>query len=504
MPEGGWVRGPDNKDYLARVEKAKAVAKELNLTIIPAVYAIGYSGRYLGFDPNVAAGLPVRDEPFIVHGKMAQVDPSLAIDCSSLKPGPNGLIDDKLTGVRPFTLYRLSFVQTGEYKGDRDEMLRFSTRSGKRWVTRSNPSIRREDDKTIVETTFNTLDVENGEMRVQIMVACQDLKIEPVGALRLIRRELVPLKVTSEDGQTVYEEGKDFKPFVDPNLTPRGRGAGTRPRASSSGPATQAASQSRPVRQGQAIGMGPALELTDDSRIKDGQKLLVSFWHAYRMGGDQEQVSIEDPKVFEWMDSDVANCVKVWGTTGYFMNYDEIRMGGWENQPGGAHLKPGELLARHTKKGYEIIKKYAPDAQVYTWSDMYSPFHNAASLEQSKKYYYLVNGNWDGAWEGLPNDVIIMNWYSPKVDGIKFFADRGNQQVLCGYYDAGQEEQMKKNIGTWVKNAEGQNGVLGIMYTTWHRNFKDMKPYFNLLDTFDSWYTAPTSQASEKIPGATD
>ena len=57
---------------------------------------------------------------------------------------------------------------------------------------------------------------------------------------------------------------------------------------------------------------------------------------------------------------------------------------------------------------------------------MFTPYHNAYSMEAQKKYYYLVNGNWDGSWEGLPKDVIILNWYSPTPDGVKFFADRGN------------------------------------------------------------------------------
>src|SRR5688572_24607756 len=37
MPEGRWVRHPNDADYLARVAKVKSLAKELNLKIVPTV-----------------------------------------------------------------------------------------------------------------------------------------------------------------------------------------------------------------------------------------------------------------------------------------------------------------------------------------------------------------------------------------------------------------------------------------------------------------------------------
>src|SRR5206468_729131 len=188
---------------------------------------------------------------------------------------------------------------------------------------------------------------------------------------------------------------------------------------------------------------------TENSRINDGDKLLVSFWHAYRMGSDQDGISMEDPKVFEIMQGDIKNCEKVWKAAGYFMNYDEIRIGGWEPLPNGEKLTPGQNLARHVKRGYDMIKQVSPGAAVYTWSDMFTPFHNARPFS-AKGSYYLVNGNWDGSWEGLPKDVVIMNWYSPDAKGTHYFSDLGNTQVLCGYYDASGTAAMQKNIRQWL------------------------------------------------------
>ena len=66
---------------------------------------------------------------------------------------------------------------------------------------------------------------------------------------------------------------------------------------------------------------------------------------------------------------------------------------------------------------------------------MFDPNHNAVA-----KDYYLVNGPLTGSWEGLDKDVIIVPWYFAKrAESLKFFADRGHQQVIAGYYDAKPE-----------------------------------------------------------------
>ena len=46
-------------------------------------------------EPDLAAGLPVMDEPFLVSGGKAQVDPALAIDCSHVKADEDGHVSVK-------------------------------------------------------------------------------------------------------------------------------------------------------------------------------------------------------------------------------------------------------------------------------------------------------------------------------------------------------------------------------------------------------------------------
>ncbi len=463
MNDSGWLKLANDAAYVERVGKAKATAKDLGITIVPAVYAFGYSGRYLQFDPNMGVGLPVKDMPFLVKGKTAAPDPAAGIDVS------------KFTGdaveypVKPFSYYRVSIYTKEKPSG---EVFRASGVKPGRWETRTNTYIKQEGDRWLSTNTFNTLDAE--QIRVQVFVKGYDqFKIEPAGALLILRRDTVPLKVTSDDGKMVYEEGKDFKKLVDPLI---GSGSG----------------------DFESDHKANDIELTDASRIKDGQKLLVSFYHAYKIYADQNGITMEDPKIFELMERDVASCAKIWGATGYFMNYDEIRIGGWEPLTLERKIKPGQLLAEHTKKGYNLIRKYSPDAKIYTWNDMYDATSNARPVPGGA--YYLVNGDWTGSWEGLPKDVIIMSW-SGSAEGMKFFADRGQSQVLCGYYDARNTNSMKQNIASWTRKSQGIPNILGFMYTTWKPDFTNLKEYFTLLNTYDQWIgslPAPTTRRARQ------
>jgi hypothetical protein len=313
------------------------------------------------------------------------------------------------------------------------------------------------------ETVFNTLDSKKVTLTLQAYdrpdcVWVDDVKVEPAGLMLLVRRSNTPLKVTSEDGQAVYEEGKDFKPVFDSVVN-------TKPFVGE-----------LDIQHAAAV-----IELAPGSRIRDGQRLLVSFYHSLQLGEDQHVISIQEPKLLEIMENDIKYVAKYWPSSGYFMNHDEIRIGGWEPNPGGEQLTPGQMLARNAKQGYDFIKKYAPDAKVYAWSDMFNPEHNARP-----GLYWLVNGNWQGSWEGLPKDVIIMNWYAPKPSGLRFFTERGHQQILCGYYDV-RPEGLKGNIHSWMTTAKDVPGILGFMYTTWKKRFTSLKEFFQLVDSYDQW-----------------
>ncbi len=242
------------------------------------------------------------------------------------------------------------------------------------------------------------------------------------------------------------------------------------------------------------IPLPPAnITLTPNSRIKDGDTILVSFVHTTRIYDSQMVISTQDPKVFDLMDDQMRRMAKGWPTNTYFMKYDEIRIGGWEVQPDGQKLTPGQFLARHATKAVEIIRKYSPNAKIYVWSDMFDPYHNARPFS-ARGYYYLCNGNWDGSWEGLPKDVIIMNWNGTEncSKSMNWVAAQGYSQVMAGYYDG----DIKENLDRWMKSSAGVPNVLGMMYTTWRRNYNDMPTFFKALDAWPNPVPASTGSAA--------
>jgi hypothetical protein len=73
----------------------------------------------------------------------------------------------------------------------------------------------------------------------------------------------------------------------------------------------------------------------------------------------------------------------------------------------------------------------------------------------------------------VPSDVGIVNWANHlKGKNLKWFADRGHEQVLAGYYD-----HDKWIIEEWLAAGEGLPGIVGAMYTTWRNSYDDMEQW---------------------------
>jgi hypothetical protein len=108
---------------------------------------------------------------------------------------------------------------------------------------------------------------------------------------------------------------------------------------------------------------------------------------------------------------------------------------------------------------------------------MFDPHHNAID------HYYLVNGDLADSWNGLSRDVIVVNWnFGVREESLKFFADRGQQQVLAGFYDADAGQ-----IGEWLKVVREQKirGVTGVMYTTWKQDYSQLREFAEVVNRFE-------------------
>ena len=67
-----------------------------------------------------------------------------------------------------------------------------------------------------------------------------------------------------------------------------------------------------------------------------------------------------------------------------------------------------------------------------------------------------------------------MNWNGGKKTeaSLGWFAKRGHEQIMAGYYDHGME-----NFQRWDAASKGVGGVRGFMYTTWQHKYDHLEAY---------------------------
>jgi hypothetical protein len=211
------------------------------------------------------------------------------------------------------------------------------------------------------------------------------------------------------------------------------------------------------------------------AKVPDGTKLLASYYNAQTVYDHQAMICPSEPKTMELMRDMAVRVQKLWGAKGYMMSHDEIRTLDWCEACQKRHLTPGQMLADNVKQCIQILREINPGGRIYVWNDMFDPNHNAV-----KGPYYLVNGSLEGSWEGLDKDVIILPWYYEKrAESLKFFADRGNKQVIAGYYDSKPER-----VANWLEAAKAVPGsVIGVMYTTWQNKYDDLEAFSKAIDS---------------------
>jgi len=492
------------KRYHRNVSRVREACRRLELDVNACVMPIGYSNGLLSKDPNLASGLPVKDAPFLVRGgklvpddtsvkllnggfesskanrptgwshidlpgKIAFIDTEIAaegkvslrfqdIGTHSAKHG-HGRANQRMT-VQPFRYYHLSAsVRTKDFNTNCRVQLTALAKG--RTLVYARQSVKPTQDWERLHVTFNTLDNEQIYIYLGVWggkngtIWWDDVRLEPAGLVNLVRREGAPFVLKSEDGETTYVEGKDYAGARDPKLGRR-RWAGDFSEWHDS----------------------PSIAIPPASRLQEGDRVLISYYHTALIHGKQAMCCMSEPKVYEILGWQVERVKQYVQPDGYFMSHDEIRVQGWDESCASRNMTPGQILADNVKRCVEIIRRRDPGKPIYVWSDMFDPTHNA----KDKGKYYLVAGEgpWYGSWEGLDKDVIVVNWHlfpRDRLEALKHFAGRGHRQILAGYYDGKVER-----IRDWLREAAQVEGVVGVMYTTWRRNYKDLEAFSAELD----------------------
>jgi hypothetical protein len=238
-----------------------------------------------------------------------------------------------------------------------------------------------------------------------------------------------------------YQEGKDYGPLGDANLHPW-------------------RDDSEPT----------PLDILPGGRIHEGEHLQVSWYHSMLIHDSQITVCMAEPEVYEIFDHEAKLLTERLHPHRVLLNMDEIRMGGTCRACQGQNM--AELLGRCITRQAQSLHKDNPDAQIYAWSDMLDPNHNAHGN------YYLVNGDFTGSWRHVPKDLIMAVWGGqPREKSLRFFAGEGFNILVACYYDADDLNDVKG----WLQLARQIPNVRGFMYTPWQKKYALLPAFGDLL-----------------------
>jgi len=471
----------DRRDaaYFRRLEAVKALCRRRKVEIIPIIFSAGYGGAVLSRDKNLAAGLAVTDALFVVKGREARLvaDPPVSIANGGFerhsgqrvegyrfhdRPGQVTFVDGKVRregraslrfecaaadrhgharvmqeiAVRPRRCYRLTcWVKTDGLTGG---SFRIQVLAGSRTLAPVDPGVPATSDWRKVTVGFNSLQFEKVRVYAGAWGArggrfwVDDLRIEEVGLLNVLRRPGTPLSVRGEKGGEAYEEGRDFAPISDLRLNFRfDREA-------------------------------PAIRILPGGRIGDGEGLRVSWYHGVSINRGQVSVCMSEPKVYELWRAQARLIHKHLAPAKWLLSMDEVRAGGSCEACRRRGRTMGEILGDCITKQTRMLRELNPKAEVLVWSDMLDPNHNA------RGDYYLVEGDFSGSWKHVPRDLVIVCWYYRKrTESLSHFSKLGFRTLAGAYYDADTLE----NPTGWLAALDRTPGAVGIMYTTWRNKY---------------------------------
>jgi hypothetical protein len=478
---------PDDLQQLARIRET---CERNHLELIPAVFSVGYGGAALAHDRNLAEGLPVKDALFAVRdgeakfvanpsaqlinggferfsgdkleafsfhdqpGEVSFVDTqiqhsgqaSLRMENFTANPHGHGRVMQEAK-VQPNRCYRVQFwVKTQALSPA--SALRVQVLASGRALAPRELAIPATSDWRKVSMLFNSLDFATVRLYLGVWdgktgkVWIDDWTLEEIGPLNVLNRPGTPVSVCSEDGSVTYTEANDYLPLEDPQYNPQ-----------------------RIDRE------SPALKLRPNSRIQEGQRLRVSWYHSLAINRSQVTVCMAEPKLYEIFDHEAQLLAQTLSPRRVFLNMDEVRMGGTCAACRGRDM--GELLGQCITQQVQILRRHLPGAEIYVWSDMLDPHHNAHGD------YYLVEGDFTGSWKHVPQDLVIAVWGGrPRAESLQFFAEQGFRTLAACYYDADDLEDVKG----WLRLARQTPNVQGLMYTPWLKKYELLAQFGALLN----------------------
>lgn len=498
-----WKRG---KQYERNLKEGVKILREHGLKV--AVYVCAH-GQFLEEVPFEAECVPVKNQEFQVkNGKITGVNlfsngsfeegtknwkldtgKDISIDKSVSASGRQSLrfrLDPKRRGqIRiqrplpkaPFKQYTLSLkLKTRNLKGGGANfgiaalpvgvIRKGKGKSEFRYICyqRLNAAraIRSTQDWQKYTFSFNTLDQEEVTLFIGSWGAVEgefwidDVELRGASFTNIVRKKDMPLVITSKDKKVRYEEGRDFSTVRDPlcgHYRWKGRFDFTHP--------------------------GPVITIPAGSRIKEGEKLLVSYHHVLAGASQTPDICLNSPFLKKLVARQIRFFKEKIDPEGYLIAIDEYRCYGYDPACLKSGRKAGSALNDLALFTYNEIKKHAPASRIYMWNDMFDPAGNC----RKDKFYYNVRGRgalWN-SWQGLPKDIIILRWQCKNLEGVKksmaHWKSLGMKYVQFPTYFTYTFSPLARPI---IELSAKDPNCIGIAFAQW-RKIDNFKPYFEKL-----------------------
>jgi len=469
----------------AFLKEIQDVCRQEGIELIPTGFSVGYGGGALGYDRNFAAALPVSLALRAEGGRAAPVAGANLLVNGSLEKRVNGRFSgyafhdqpgevsfvDEAVASSGRTSIRFENFNANDYGHGRimqklavspGRSYRFTLRvktdqlhpvsafqvlvlSEGKTLANLHPKLTPTQDWADVTLDFITVDETQVNVYAGVWGAksgrfwLDDLQVREYCSLAdIVRRRGTPLELRSLDRRMTFVEGTDFERIENRRDL-------------------------------------EAIKLTPGSAIREGERLLLACYKTPFIGhswGRQISLCMSNPDLYKYWEAQARRLYETLGYKKFLLSMDEIRNGGGCLSCRNRGLSMAQILGDCITKQRAILKKIDPAIEVFIWSDMLDPNHNA------RDHYYRVIGDFTGSWRYAPKDIVIVCWWNKmKEKSLAFFSAQGFRTMGACYYDAND----LTNSREWLKLLSDTPNAAGIMFTSWERKYGLLAPFGDLV-----------------------
>ena len=475
----------------ARFQRFKAVCDAGGIEIIPTLWSMGY-GSPLWYDFGFAEGAPARGIKMRSDGVFAdfvpenpgnllpnggfeasqtrpnRIDGWMFIDgvgefssrdesvfrsgSASLKMG--GLSADNPRGraavafpVLPYRQYRVDmWIKTEGLLPNRAFRAMILSPEGRTISQDSPEDLPSTSDWVRFSMLFNSAECSEARLYLGVWEGrgggfhVDDVCVTEVGLVEPLIREGTPFVVRGADG-SVLREGEDYEAV-------------------------------KCVRFGARMDtLSQRLRIPWGSRVREGDVITVDYYHPARIERGQMSACMSDRCLDRYFAKTAADIAALCSPKRWFLDLDEIRAGGTCAACEAQNTDMAHILAGCLARQMAAVRAVRPDAEFWTWNDMFDPRHNA------RDGYYLCKGTYEGAGELMPECVGVVCWHGGiKRESLDYFSSRGHETLAGGYYDADELSGDRE----WLAECRKTPFCVGMMYTTWENKYALLEEFAGL------------------------